>query len=255
MSYQEIATFLDLPVSTIRGRLQKARGKLRTLLAEDMAMAPVDVTDEVSEMICKVAREEIDLRFAAGRFKHLAIYLDIPTQVNVVGHDQEEVIVRGHKTAIGEDEAQAQAMLENIQLLHDEVDNWVEAGQHEGERFIGTDSSRNRPKAITAKSGGRVTEIDRTPSQFFNHLNVEDVYPHVVPSQTQLDRINQAMPVGGDRISLVSVKAMDMVVPNSVLTEEIKEGFKWNWFSEEMTHGQVGRAVLEIAVPKGVSVS
>ena len=71
MSYNDIATFLNVPVSTVKGRLQQARVALKETLAQDdlkeMAMHKIDVTDNVNRIVRQIETIfEPDVRIFAG---------------------------------------------------------------------------------------------------------------------------------------------------------------------------------------------
>lgn len=256
LSYDEVAGFLGLPVSTVRGRLQKARGKLRTMLTEDMAMEKVDVTEAVREAICKIARREIHEEVDLGDATHVNLKFGVPTDVRVVGHSGRHVLVRGHLTAVGESPEQAATILSHIEFRHDEVDDWVEAAIPEGEKFCGTDrTSDGQVVANIQKSGGKDTSFDGDPESFGHGLMIEDVFPHMAPSRELLEQIRNAFPKRAHRVMLVNRKVTDMVLPRSALTDEVREGFSINSDWGEGAHGPVGRAVLEVAVPQGVAVT
>ncbi len=60
-SLKEIAAFLDIRESTVRGRLYQSRIRLREALSpkekETIAMSQIDVTEEVRDVVCKIATE------------------------------------------------------------------------------------------------------------------------------------------------------------------------------------------------------
>ena len=254
-SYEETAAFLGLPVSTVRGRLQKARGKLRTMLAEDMTMAQVDVTAKVSEVIYKIARRQLCEEIELGDVNYVQLGFGVPVDVKVVGHSAPHVVVRGCVTAIGETQEQAEAALSNIEFLHDEVDDRAPPFP-EGEKFCGTDrTSTGEIVANIQKSGGRSTAFDKRPEPFGHGLTVDDVFPHMVPSRELLARVRDAFPRRAHRVMLIVRKVTDLALPRSALTDDLREGFSVNSDWQGVVHGPVGRAVLEVAVPQGVSVS
>lgn len=71
MSYNDIAVFLDVPISTIKGRLQQARIRLKETLAQDdlkeMAMHKIDVIDNVNQIVRQIETIfEPDVRIFTG---------------------------------------------------------------------------------------------------------------------------------------------------------------------------------------------
>lgn len=67
--------------------------------------------------------------------------------------------------------------------------------------------------------------------------------------------MRQTVPPEACRLSLIYRKVMDAIVPKAALAEHLADGFSPNWQGEDRAHGQVGRAVLEVRVPRGVSVT
>ena len=256
LSYEEIARFLGLKVSTVRGRLQKARVKMRSALTEDMAMKTVDVVEKVSEEIYKIARREIREEIDPGDIRHLVLFLDVPTELNVAGHEGKQVLIRGHKMALGESEGQAEEILGNIQLRHDAVEDWVAAGQHPGERFCGTDqTSAGELVPNIRKSGGRVRAFDEKTAKSLGNPIAYMLFPHRAPIQEQLDRMRNAVPQRAHRISLIFDKVVDMAVPRQQISDRLREGFTSNWWDEERVHGHAGKSRMEVAIPPDMAIT
>ena len=260
LSYEQIADFLGLEVSTVRGRLQKARAKMRTALEEEMVMKTVDVVDKVKEQIYKIARAEISAEIDPGRARHIVLHLDVPTSLQVVGHEGGKVLIRGHKVAVGDSQEGAEEVLSHIQLRHDEVEDWVEAGKHEGEQFHGTDTnSAGEPVACVSKSGGRgLKAFDQASSHTATgpgSIGGTDLFPHLAPGQDLLDRMRGAVPRGAHRVSLIFDKITDLVVPRAQVDDRLREGFSSNYWGPDWVHGHTGKARLEVSVPAGVTVS
>lgn len=55
----------------------------------------------------------------------MALFVDVPATVSVVGANGDQMVVRGHKVAVGKDAEQAQRALDHLKLVHDEVDDWI----------------------------------------------------------------------------------------------------------------------------------
>ena len=63
LSYREIAELMEVPLSTVCGRLQQGRIRLHKLLDEpdheEIAMKPIDVTEQVQEVVCQIATRQV----------------------------------------------------------------------------------------------------------------------------------------------------------------------------------------------------
>jgi RNA polymerase sigma-70 factor, ECF subfamily len=256
LPYEQIADFLAVPVSTVRGRLQKGRTKLRETIEKGTIMATVDVSEKVEEMICRIAREEITAEIDPGESGHLFLSLDVPTEVRIVGHQGNNVIITGHKTAVGTSQEQAEDVLHSIEFRHDEVEDWIEAGQHEGEKFCGTNKiGSGKLVANIRKSGGRVTIFDGTRVEWGLVGYLDDYFPHLMPTRELLTRMREIVPRSALRASLVYRHVTDLTIPQSLMSDELREGFSSNAHVDGRVHGQTGKASLEISVPEGMSVT
>ena len=256
LPYEQIADFLAIPVSTVRGRLQKGRTKLRETIKKGTIMAMADVSEKVEEMICRIAREEIEAEIDPGESGHLFLSLDVPTEVWIAGHQGDKVIITGHKTAVGTGQEQAEDVLHSIELKHDEVDDWIEAGQHEGERFCGTNQTRTgKLEANIRKSGGRVTLFDggRVPWGLVGYL--DDYFPHLKPNPELLSRMREMVPRPALRVSLIYNQVTDLTIPQSLMNDQLREGFRSNAHVDGRVHGQAGKASLEVRVPATMAVT
>lgn len=256
LSYAEIARFLDLPLSTVRGRLQKGRKRLRPLINEEHAIMSIDISEKVSEMICRIARDEISQEIDPGEVKHLFLSITVPTELHVKGYSGKKILIHGHKTAIGADSEKAETALEHIRLLHDRVDDWIATGSHRGEKFCGT--ARNAdgtPVANIQKSGGPIYDFDGRGSNFGLGISHGDIFPHVEPTGELLARMRDSVPAQACRVSLVYEKVFDMNLPRALYSDELKEGFSGNSTRDDQLHGQVGKARLEVKVPHGMDLT
>ena len=257
LSYEEIAGFLDLKVSTIRGRLQKGRQRMRAVFSEEMIMKEVNVVDKVNKAIYPVGREKIGAEIDPGDSGHLVLHMDVPTELKVTGHEGKEILIKGYKMAIGEDEDQAAEILGHIQLKHDAVDDWVEAGKHEGEQFDGTDrASAGEVVANIARSGGRrLRSFDEKPTGNGPGGMSIDLFPHIFPKRELLERMQNAVPKEAHRVSLVFDKVVDMAIPREKMDDRLREGFSSNSWSRDRAHGHTGKARVEVSVPAGMAVT
>ena len=88
-SLKEIAAFLEIPESTVRGRLYQSRIRLREALSpqekETIAMSQIDVTAEVQDVVCKLAREDFEETIDMGDVENIVLYCGVSTEVEIVG--------------------------------------------------------------------------------------------------------------------------------------------------------------------------
>lgn len=157
LSYREIADALDLPVSTVKGRLQQGHLKLRKALVpeEEIIMKRESVHDDVMEGVCRIAREEIRQEIPLGKDRRVVLYCFVPASIHVTGTDGDTVAISGEKLAVGHTEQEARANLSEMRIRSDEVEDWTVAGPHAGEVFCGTNTDEaGNPSAIVRPVSG-----------------------------------------------------------------------------------------------------
>ena len=140
-SLKEIAAYLDIPESTARGRLYQSRIRLREALSpqekETIAMSQIDVTEEVQEVVCRIAKEDFEETIEMGDVENIVLYCGVSTEVEIKQTQGEQVVVKGSKIALGFSEEEATLNLGGFAVSHDTVDDFYKAGPHEGELFVG----------------------------------------------------------------------------------------------------------------------
>ena len=260
MSYAEISAFLELPVSTIVGRLQQSRIRLREVLLPDelevIEMSKVDVSDQVQEAVYQIAVEPLSLRIPLPKMRRLVLYCGLDVEVEIRQAEGDEVILEGTKAAIGVSPEAARASVERIEILYDQVADFVEAGPHAGEEFTGTDNQDGRPVAGTAPTADLWSQyrqntgwrIDRGADTVALYPFMKDVL-EVLPARLYPD-LQQVT-----RISVIRKVAEDIVLPRAAYTAEIQKVFNPNNTSDEQVHGPVGYLHLTLSIPPGSTLT
>jgi len=117
-SYADVARYLGLPATTVKGRLQRARRKLRAQLREDepeeFAMDRVNVKDRVGETITRIVRQEVHERVGLDDVRNVVVFCGIECDVEVCQADGPDVIITGSKTSIGFTEEEARQSVARI---------------------------------------------------------------------------------------------------------------------------------------------
>ena len=139
-SLKEIAAFLDIRESTVRGRLYQSRIRLREALSpkekETIAMSQIDVTEEVRDVVCKIATEGFEETIDMGDVEHIVLYCGLNTEVDIGQAPGEQVIIKGSKIALGGTDEEAQNNVDGITISNDQVDDFMETGPHDGALFL-----------------------------------------------------------------------------------------------------------------------
>ena len=264
LSYREIADVMEVPLSTVCGRLQQGRIRLHKLLDEpdhkEIAMQPIDVAEQVQEMVCQIATRQVRETIPLEDTEHIVFYCAIDVDLEIRPAEGKEIVLEGMLSAIGLTPENARKSVEGIEIRGDQVDNFLESGPHEGEVFMGT-SNQNENGQLEAESlSSRLlwrayVEGNPYPWGVARSIKTTDVFPQM---QAYAGNIPADMRTGLGRATRITVyreKVEDIILPQSAFTEEVQDVFNPNNSSSEVVHGPVGSASLVLLVPKGKRVT
>ena len=259
-SYNDIAHFMGLPVSTVKGRLQQSRIKLREHLSptetEEIAMSRPQVEKKVAETICKIVREEIQQTIPLGDTEHIVLYCGVDADIEICHTDGDDVILTGTKSSIGLSEEDARASVAGIQVLSDQVENFLETGPHPGEVFTGTwtktgDDPVGQKLNVADQWKGAEEAVERTTFQ------PTELYPEISTREEDMfHTVHDALGGATTRITVIREHMEDIVLPRNAYTEAVQRVFSPNWTGDDQVHGSIGRAdfVLGIPATKGITL-
>ena len=258
LSYEEIAGFLDLPVSTVKGRLQQARIRLREALSaielEGIEMSKVDISEEVQDIVYRIVTEPIEQTVSLEGMQNIALYCGIGTDIEIRQADGEEVVLEGTKATIGLSAKDARENLAKIQILTDQVEDLLTSGPHEGVIFNGTSQNEKGELTGMSRTTGEDWKERVEPALRTWDWEVER-YPHL---KDQVNSLPEGIKKGlrqATRISVVCREMVDIVMPRQAYTPRLQEVFKANYIGKERVHGPVGSVSLAIGVPRGKTVT
>jgi RNA polymerase sigma factor (sigma-70 family) len=143
-SYSEIAEFINLPVTTVKGRLQQARLKLKRELEpeekEELRMSRVnsEFSRRVKLAACQIATEPIKETIQVADTGHLVLFLGVGADVEVRQHDKETVEISGTKYSLAGEEEDARRSVSMLQFYIDTTGDYWEDGPHQVGIFAGT---------------------------------------------------------------------------------------------------------------------
>jgi RNA polymerase sigma-70 factor (ECF subfamily) len=241
-SYSEIAEFLNLSVSTVKGRLQQARLKLKREFEpeekEELRMSRVDseFSERVQLAVCQIATEPIKETIPFLETEHIVLFLGVHADVEIRGHEKDFVEIIGTKSSLGGEKKDAQQSLSTIQFHIDTTENYWEEGPHPIEIFTGTDTDdKGNPVAtfISANNSWKWLQGGLTEER-------EPVYSIL------RDALKKAT-----RVTIGRKKGEDIILSREAYTEETQRIFFPNWTTEERLHGSIGYANLVLMLPKG----
>ena len=262
LSYREIAELMEVPLSTVCGRLQQGRIRLRQLWDEpdheEIAMKPIDVTEQVQEVVCQIATRQVQETIPLGDTEHIVFYCALDIDLEIRQAEGEDAELEGTLSAIGLTREKAQESVEGIEIGADQVDSFLESGPHEGEVFMRTHQQNDQLKAESLGSGQlwrAYVEGGPYPWDVTNGVKTTDAFPQM---QVYVGNMPAAMRTGLGRATRITVyrkKLEDIILPSSAFTAEVQQVFRPNNWSSERVHGPVGSANLVLLVPKGKRVT
>ena len=263
LSYREIAELMEVPLSTVCGRLQQGRIRLRQLWDEpdheEIAMQPIDVTEQVQEVVCQIATRQVQETIPLGDTEHIVFYCALDIDLEIRQAEGEDAVLEGTLSAIGLTWEKAQESVEGIEIGADQVDSFLESGPHEGEVFMRTHQQNDQLKAESLGSGQlwrAYVEGGPHPWDVTNGVKTTDAFPQMQAYTGGSMPAHMRLGLGwATRITVYREKLEDIILPPSALTAEVQKVFRPNSTSLERVHGPVGSASLVLLVPKGKRVT
>ena len=263
LSYREIAELMEVPLSTVCGRLQQGRIRLRQLLdepaPEEIAMKPIDVTEQVQEVVCQIATRQVQETIPLGDTERIVFYCALDTDLEIRQAEGADAVLEGTLSAIGLTREKAQESVESIEVGADRVDHFFASGPHEGEVFMGTREQNGHLESMSMGSG----QIWRAyflggchPWGVANGIKTTDAFPQMQAYTGGSMPADMRLGLGrATRITVYREKLEDIILPPSALTAEVQKVFRPNRSTSESVHGPVGSANLVLLVPKGKRVT
>ena len=149
LSYREIAELMEVPLSTVLGRLQQGRIRLRQLWDghEEIAMQPIDVTEQVQEVVCQIATRQVRETIPLEGTKHIVFYCASTRISRSAKPKGENAVLEGTLNAIGLTPEKARESVEGIEIGADQVDYFFRQRATRG-RGIHGDQRAKRPTRV-----------------------------------------------------------------------------------------------------------
>jgi len=286
-TYEQVATYLRLPTSTVKGRLQQSRMALKQQLSpeesEETTMARSRMEKQVENSIAKIAREEIHETIPLNGTRNVVLFSSMDADIEICQTDGDAVIVTGSKATVGLSDEEAQKALDTVQVRGDQVENYRRAGpqEHKIARFGAGlyDSPRKvvvRPvdyqwqiPALIA-TGTSLRQSPPGASPYFAYY-ARDYFPELATREADMVSILwRALEVEATRVSIIHEDVRAAQLPLTALTESVRRVFaptigpRLRTFSDDGTSivseeggfvGIVGRVDLVVAVPRGTTVT
>ena len=265
-SLKEIAAFLDIPESTARGRLYQSRIRLKNALSpqekETIAMSQIDVTEDVQDVVCKIAREDFKDTIDMGDVENIVLYCGVNTEVEIGQAEGDQVVIKGSKIALGLTEEEARSNLGCMHISHDHVDNYLETGPHDGELFLGISSPHGSENVAHTKPISEHWKSDlmndRVRWDEVGGVRPVDVFPELQHEIHAFLPLPEPIEHSLGKSLSVTVHASDVrsiELPRSALSENVERIFSAVRTDPKRVFGYATYCHLSISVPENATLS
>ena len=264
-SLKEIAAFLDIPESTARGRLYQSRIRLRGALSprekESIAMSQIDVTEDVQEVVCKIAREDFEETIDMGDTENVVLYCGVNTEVEIKQAQGELVVVEGSKIALGLTVEEARRNVDEIQISHDRVDDYLESGPHDGALFLGVKDwfPNNVPKSEPiSKYWRRDLENESKLDERRCGVKMADSLPdskHEISAFLPLPEPAEKSLGKTTRITVHASEARPIRMTRNAVSDKVARIFRSMQSDSIRVYGPATYCHVSVSVPAGMNIS
>ena len=258
--YQRIAQHLQVPVTTIKGRLQQARRRLRPGTEQTAkgrrTMGSTPLSEKVHEAIRHIETQEFHQTIPLEGARNVVLFCGMLSDVELCQTEGDAVVINGTKACLAPTPESAQEMLSDIKLQADRVDDYLASGPHEAVIFCGTqhDSSGNL-MAITRKAstllgpGGKGIDGTSSLSQ-----ETRQLFPHLAQPCADIEPLARRMMQEALRISVTRDRIRDVVIPAKQVSEEALRLVRANFNNGQVIHGDTGRVSMTVALPRDCGI-
>ena len=263
---REIAAFLDIPESTAKGRLYQSRIRLRDALSpqeqETIAMSQIDVTEDVQDVVCKIAREYFQETIEKGDLENIVLYCGVNTEVDIVPAPGDQVVVKGTKIALGMSDDKAHSNVSGFQICYDKIDNFLETGPHEGELFLGTSNPYGFDYVAATSPISKYWKSDlvndRVLEDNVGGVRTVDMFPdlqHEVNGFLPLPKPVETSLGKSIRITVHTANVRPIELPRTAVTGKVEAVFRAVCTDETNLFGHATYCHMSISVPAGMTMS
>ena len=225
-SYERIARYTDLPVSTVRGRLHQARTRLKeafsALEGKETIMKSTSVAKDVAGTVCRIHKENIEQTVSLDGMRHVVITADIATDLEICPTDGDAVKITGTKSSIGRDENEARRFMDSLKLTVKQCDT-------PDENLI---------------LRAREAAFDKTAA-----------YPELADEEQKrvdevIESLSSALVISAERQNWDQIQ-----IPQDAFTTDVRKAFQHCSIQSGIVSGWPGYLDLVIAVPPDVNVT
>ena len=112
---------------------------------EEIAMQPIDVTEQVQEVVCQIATQQVRETIPLEGTEHIVFYCALDTDLEIRQAEGEDAVLEGTLNAIGLTPDKARESVEGIEIGADQVDYFLPAGHTRARYSWGPESKTANP--------------------------------------------------------------------------------------------------------------
>ncbi|MFA6109555.1 MAG: RNA polymerase sigma factor [Candidatus Latescibacterota bacterium] len=255
-SEKEIAAFLQVPVSTVHGRLQQSRLRLRSAFTqselEEVEMSSVDVTAEMEDLLYQLASEPVREVVGMSTCRQAVLFCGAKVDVEVESTEGDDLILEGNRVSMGLSPEAARQSARAMQIKCDQVDDFGLSGPHEGEVFGGTHWGKDgKPVTYALGTGSLWQAYGDGLGWGAKGMRPGQAFPALAGKFCPFPEELKTALTSCCRISVVQPQAQALVLPTRAYQPRLHKVFRPNWCRPESLHGPVGYVSLMVRLPRG----
>ena len=258
-SHAEIAAFLQVPLSTVNGRLQQSRIRLREALdldeLKEIEMSKVNVVEEVADALYQVVSEPLHEEVELGGRQGVVLFCGVNTDLQVEPADGSTLAIEGSRISMGLSPEAARQSALRTQLAVDQVADYVESGPHPGEMFAGTNRVDDLPETYACSTVDEWSGYLAGGGHGVGNLKPGTAFPALKECFEPFpDEVAQSLH-DVVRVTLVQDEVQALTLPPDAYQPRLRKVFRPNANTEKWLHGPVGYAALTVSVPRGTHLT
>jgi RNA polymerase sigma factor (sigma-70 family) len=259
-SQEEIAEFLQVPLSTVHGRLQQSRARLRRVLneftPEEMEMTHVDVTAQMEDLLYQLAAEPLRLELSLAEGDNVVLFCGVNVELEIAPAEDAALILEGSHVALGLSPDAARRNAGQVQVLADQVPDFAAAGPHPGQVFAGTSIGNDgKPDTLTRTTTEQWQQYLDGQGQGAVSLRPAGFFPALAGMFAPFPPELQAALRPAHRITVAQATAASLILPRTAFHPRLQKVFRPTAHMADSLHGPVGRTSLLARLPRGTRLT
>ena len=224
-------------------------------------MSQIDVTAEVQDVICRIAREDFEETIDMGDVENVVLYCGVNTEVEIHKAKGDQLQISGSKIGLGLSDEDARGQLDGITISSDRTDDFYNTGPHDGELFLGANSSEGRRWANTRRISEywkRDLENSWALDEVSDGIRLIDLFPQLkedIDVAPPLPNHVRSSLGGAIRVTVHTSKVRPLNMNRTAMSDEVEGLFQAMMWDSTSVYGPSAYCHLSILVPDGKNVS